>query len=95
MPRCHILNESPIERTPRLMQVEGMFDLPADGMRTHSFEADIPLEETDWSIGLIVGASGSGKSSLLRALFGRVQPEYEWPEKRSVLAVSPRASSSA
>jgi ABC-type ATPase involved in cell division/GNAT superfamily N-acetyltransferase len=85
MPRCHILNEIEIERTPRLMQVEGMFDLTADATRRHEFDADVPLEDVDWNIGLIVGASGSGKSSILRALFGRVQPEYEWPDARSVV----------
>lgn len=85
MSRCHILNEITIERTPRLMQVEGMFDLTADTTRRHEFDAEVPLEEDGWSIGLIVGASGSGKSSMLRALFGRVQPDYEWPEARSVV----------
>lgn len=85
MPRCRVVNETSIDRTPRLMQVEGMFDLSPDASRRHSFEAELPEDTENWRIGLIVGASGSGKTSLLRELYGRNQPDYEWPRTQSVL----------
>lgn len=31
--------------------------------------ADLPIEESDWSIGLIVGASGTGKTSIGQSMF--------------------------
>lgn len=59
-----------IARTPRVMQVEGMFDIDS----AEKSETRIPLrlpniDEKSWNIGLIVGPSGSGKSTVAKHLF--------------------------
>ncbi len=36
---------SPIERTPRAMQLEGIFDVPPSKQSALSWEADLPIEE--------------------------------------------------
>lgn len=71
-----------ISRSPRARQVEALFDVPASEKTELSWEGDVPIEDRDWSIGLIVGPSGCGKSTVARELFGdEYHPEmrYEAP----------------
>ena len=63
---------SAIRRTPRVMQLEGMFDVPPSERSSQSWSCELPLEEKRWNVGLIVGPSGCGKSSIARQL---------WPEQ--------------
>jgi len=70
----------------RVQQVAGMFDLPAGEVCTETFTAEIPSLDDDWSIGAIVGASGSGKSTIARAAVGKcVYTPGEWPAGRAVI----------
>ncbi len=82
---------SPIKRTPRVMQLEGMFDLEPVDQSTVEIPYNIPdLNERDWNIGLIVGPSGSGKSTIANELFGSlVDPELNWPKDGSVVDAFP------
>ena len=61
MPRVNVVNTVEIKRTPRLIQLEGLFDLPASKASEFRLAADLPLDERPWQIGLIVGPSGCGK----------------------------------
>ncbi len=65
----------------RAQQLSGVFDVPF-GERTSHFDwtGDVPIEAEPWTIGLLLGPSGSGKSSLLRHLFGDPTP-MAWSEK--------------
>ncbi len=58
-------------RTPRVIQVASLFDIPAGEKLSHRLDADLPVEDKPWNIGLVVGPSGSGKTTLARQL---------WPE---------------
>lgn len=82
-----------IERTPRVQQVEGMFDLTPARHAKLEWDVGLPLDERPWHIGLIVGASGSGKSTVARALFGDVLRQQEasavWPRDHSILDAFP------
>ncbi len=54
----------------------------ADGQRFR-LQADLPVEKDDWQIGVVVGPSGSGKSSILREL-GRAdwhEPSFMWSDQ--------------
>lgn len=62
---------SVVKRTPRVMQVEAMFDLPAEEKSRLAWDVDMPLDEQAWNVGLVVGPSGAGKSTIARHL---------WPE---------------
>src|SRR5437016_467362 len=68
-----IIVETPIHDSPRVQQVRGMFDLPADKISRLEWDVRLPLEEKLWHIGLIVGPSGCGKTTIARRLF----PEME------------------
>jgi SpoVK/Ycf46/Vps4 family AAA+-type ATPase len=67
--QTHIVVESPIENSPRVQQVRGMFDLPADAVSRVEWHVRLPLEERGWHIGLIVGPSGCGKTTIARRLY--------------------------
>jgi GNAT superfamily N-acetyltransferase len=88
MPTAHIVRRSQINRTFRVQQVAGMFDVPHATEITHEWDATLPLEERTWSVGLIVGPSGAGKSVLGRELFPDalfVDSAFPWPNDQSVL----------
>jgi len=80
-----ITRSSPIERTPRVRQLEGIFDVPPAKRSEHEWTVDFQLDRP-WSIGLIVGPSGSGKTTLARELFGdKIIAGWPWPEAKSIV----------
>jgi ABC-type ATPase involved in cell division len=89
--------ESPVKRSGRVQQVEGMMDVPqADVQRT---VINVPQAMVDvamgkpaqpWQIGLIVGPSGSGKTTAANALFTH-NPMPEWDADRALVDGFPRA----
>lgn len=86
MPIAHIVRKCVIERTARVMQLEGIFDVPPSPESTEQWDVSLPLDERPWAVGLIVGPSGSGKSTVARELFGSaVVAGHEWPEHGSVV----------
>lgn len=81
-----ISRETKIVRSPRVIQLEGQFDLPAAKKSRREWVVDWDLESRPWSIGLIVGPSGSGKSSIARDVFGdRVAGSWAWPSDRAIV----------
>lgn len=77
MPRVDVKVGTTIERTARVVQVEGIFDLPPAKSAEHVRSHELPLDERDWLIGMIVGPSGSGKSRLLDTLYPeRAEPAW-------------------
>ena len=62
------------------------FDYSFDG--TSRFELpkfDAPLRDGSWSVGLIVGPSGSGKSQLLRRHYGETE-QPEWAQGKAIVS---------
>lgn len=60
--------------------LEAMFDVPQAEKSALTWDGDLPLEREDmrsWRVGLIVGASGCGKSTILRECFGD-SPSLDW-----------------
>jgi GNAT superfamily N-acetyltransferase len=94
MPKVQIRLLSPIIASPRVLQVRGLFDVPAAASSEFSWEAELPLEEKPWNIGLIVGPSGCGKSTLARRLWPEATcSQLSWPTDRSILDAFPEGSS--
>lgn len=68
MSHFNIIRENNPVKSFRVESVLGTFDLSSTKVTEH-FEGDINLPE-QWNIGLIVGRSGSGKTTIARELFG-------------------------
>ncbi len=87
MPTVDVVNECPVFDSFRVQQVGGMFDVPIAERVCTRRSVDIPdLNDFPWQIGLIVGPSASGKSTLAKQLFGEsaLQPPA-WPTDRAVI----------
>lgn len=67
MPTFNIIRESKPEKTFRVASVIGKFDLESEHI-IENFVGEIEIEN-DWQIGLIVGSSGTGKTTIAKELF--------------------------
>ena len=77
---------TPVQESPRVLQIRGLFDLPASPTTGHEWEVALPLQEKPWNIGLIVGPSGCGKSTIGFRLWPRhYNKTFEWPPRASIL----------
>lgn len=79
-----LVRHNPALHSERIADVEAQtgHDHPL-GIST-VYDVALPHDERPWHIGLIVGPSGTGKTTILTDLFG--QPDrHGWPDDRSVL----------
>ena len=92
MPIFDCVISTPVNRTPRVMQLEGMFELAPTQKSELRWTGELPLDEREWSIGMIVGPSGSGKSTLAREMFGdKIISGFEWSRDKSIIDDFPDA----
>ena len=82
MPSSKFVIESKIPSSFRVEKVKGQFDYDASVVRKE-FDVNIPIEDIDWNIGLIVGASGSGKTTIAKNVFKDFElfDGFEWSDK--------------
>ena len=93
MSGVNIVRDSAVVRTPRVMQMEGMFDVPPSQRSTEQWTVDLSLPDA-WNVGLIVGPSGSGKTTVARELFGQsIAESWQWPHDKSLLDGFPQGMS--
>lgn len=77
MPHFDIIKEVKPAKTFRVASVMGTFDLQESQVKEH-FVGDIDLPE-QWQIGLIVGNSGTGKTTIAKELFPQAYiTKYEY-----------------
>lgn len=89
----NIVRESKVIRTARVMQMEGIFDIPLSERSAETWQVDLTLPDA-WNVGLIVGPSGSGKSTIVRELFGaNLAGGFDWSDDKSILDGFPREMS--
>lgn len=77
MPTVNIVIDSEISQSPRVRQLEAIFDVPATERQHLEWKGDLPIDEKPWNVGLIVGPSGCGKSTILRDVFGEPK-KFKW-----------------
>lgn len=85
--------ESPIIRTPRVMQLEGLFDIDSEERSITEIQNNIPdLDTREWNVGLIVGPSGAGKTTIAKQKFGDILKKSEsldWDMEKAVIDAFP------
>lgn len=74
MPRFDIVREITADKSFKVEQVKSGFDLQTDHVSEH-FVGDIAIEGRDWNVGVIVGRSGTGKTTIAREVFADYYPE--------------------
>lgn len=86
MPNFNHVTEIEYKPTFRTEKVVGMFDVPAVKKLRKEWDVNLPIEDKNWKIGLIVGASGAGKTTIAKRAFGEdaYHQGYCW-EKSSLL----------
>src|SRR4051812_7025424 len=72
--------------TPRVKQMQGMFDVAPAKESTQTWDVDLSGLPAEWNVGVIVGPSGAGKTTVARELFGAdLVSGWEWPADKSIL----------
>ncbi|YCK38239.1 hypothetical protein ACNF49_30575 [Actinomadura sp. ATCC 39365] len=83
--RADITLATPVRRTARVLQLQGTFDVPLEEKLTNSWSAHLPVEERRRNVGLLVGPSGAGKTTLAKALWpGRLVEAHVWGDRALV-----------
>lgn len=91
MHRVDILVESRLEWSTRTKQLAAIFDLEKKASsESWCFDVQLPPQ---WQIGLIVGASGSGKSTVARELFGDSFVSFDWATDQTIVDAFPPSAS--
>lgn len=91
MPSFDIVKTSNPDKTYRVSSVLGAFDLDISKV-SERFIGNIDIEGKDWNIGLIVGGSGTGKSTIAKEVFGDHFVEYDY-RSASVIDDMPKGKS--
>lgn len=78
---------SPVYNSFRLQAVASMFDLPLEEKSTTTINFEtLPSNDEAWQIGIIVGPSGSGKSSVARKFYpDSLFENVEWSNEKAVV----------
>jgi len=79
MPRFKHVIELDYRPTFRSQKVAGMFDVQVTDKLRKEWDVNLPIEDKPWSIGLIIGASGSGKSTIAGQIWpGKIHQGFQW-----------------
>ena len=68
MPHFDIVRKNSVKNTFRVSKIEADFDIKPEHSHEH-FEGNIEIPEK-WNIGVIVGGSGTGKTTIAKEIFG-------------------------
>ena len=91
MPSADIVKSVNINRTPRVMQLEGIFDIPPSKKASEKWGVNIPFSKKKWNVGLIVGPSGCGKTIIINELFkDYIYNSFDWLPNNAVVDNYPK-----
>lgn len=90
MPHLHIVKKVNIDNTFRVSRVMADFDVKTEHLdRTFEGELNLPKK---WQIGLICGASGTGKSTIAKEIFGGWNGNNQDFSSKSVIDDMPKTA---
>ena len=91
MPHFDIVKKTESSNSFRVASIMGKFDLQS-GEVVEKFSGNIDIENLDWQVGMIVGNSGTGKTSILNNLYQDCLTEYNF-DKTSIIEDMPKGAS--
>lgn len=90
MPKFSIEIEVPIKSDARVKQVEGIFDIAPGERSVTKIEVDMPYEDREWSVGLVMAPSGAGKTTIARHLWpDKIISGFDWDRDKAVVSEFP------
>ena len=92
MPCFDIIKDINPNNTFRVSSVCGAFDLDIGHFKEH-FKGIRDIEDKEWNIGLIVGGSGTGKSTIAKEIFGKEYFDNFEYKSKSVIDDMPKEKS--
>ncbi|MGJ8609686.1 MAG: GNAT family N-acetyltransferase [Octadecabacter sp.] len=81
--KLEVHHPAPIPATYRAARVSSLFNVEENA--DFHLSLDVDLDAKPWQVGLIVGPSGSGKSSIARALMPGAEYAPEWPDQSPII----------
>jgi ABC-type ATPase involved in cell division len=90
--RVVIRHHTPAVDSYRAARVKSLFNVTDEQATRFALDADLDIDDTDWRIGVVVGPSGSGKSSIGRALWdgAAFYSGDNWPDDKPIIdAIAP------
>jgi hypothetical protein len=94
MTRIEVHNRCSDRDSHRAARVKSLFS--CESGTNFDLKAELPIDGDDWRLGDVVGPSGSGKSSIGRAIWGQetvYSAEGAWPADAPIVAVIDEFSS--
>lgn len=86
-----VFQEVPRYRSYAAERTRGLYNVDANDGSQFGLEVDLPLDRDGWQVGMIVGPSGSGKSSIVRELVdGEGWKEWtggRWSKEKPIIEV--------
>lgn len=92
MPSFDIVKKATPDKTFRVSSVLNAFDLDLSQVK-EQFKGNIDIEGKEWNVGLIVGGSGTGKSTIAKEVFGADYFENPVYEAKAVIDDMPKEKS--
>jgi ABC-type ATPase involved in cell division len=89
--KIEVTQTVPVSMSYRSVRVRSLFNVTPEDGATFKATAEIPLEDPSWSVGLIVGPSGSGKSSIGRRCWdgGAFHEGFAWGGEPIIDEIAP------
>lgn len=86
MPSSKFIKTSIIPNSFRNEKVKGMFDVDKNEI-IKEFNINIPIEDMNWNIGVIVGSSGTGKTTIAKEVFKDylLFDGFEWDNSKTII----------
>lgn len=86
MPSAKFVIKTRINNSFKNEKVKGMFDIEKDFIE-NDFNVNIPIENENWNIGLIVGGSGTGKTTIAKKVLSDFYffEKFDFDNSKSIL----------
>ncbi len=86
MPNSKFIKKIIVPYSFRNEKVKGMFDVDKNEI-IKNFDVNIPIANIKWNVGIIIGASGTGKTTIVKEVFKdyKLFSGFEWDNTKTII----------